>query len=318
MGYLPKGTKFVQGNFLPSSNIPNNLDRFYCYKAQNETLQITGAWSQEIARFINDNNVKSVQFADFENFCWDSFDFLTDIPNIEELDILCLGLKGLKSINELIHLKGLYLRSDFNDKKLDLAGLKNLEACFINWGGGAESIFENTSLKVAYFDRIKLKDWNEFERMSSLVELTIGNSNFNDFKNISATETLRKLEVFNCRKLESFHGIDKLANLAVLSVEGCKKFTAIEPLSKLLNLKILGLSNNGKISSFIPLHSLSELNALFFSGTTNVMDGDLNFLDKLSNLSLINFPNKKHYSHKCNELRLWDKFGCKLDYITKK
>ena len=70
------------------------------------------------------------------------------------------------------------------------------------------------------------------------------------------------------------------------------------------NLEILNISNVGKVQSLAPLIHLKKLKALACFGDTNIVDGDLSYLEKLPQLALLGCPDRRHYTHKV--IREWN------------
>ncbi len=72
--------------------------------------------------------------------------------------------------------------------------------------------------------------------------------------------------------------------------------TNIEPVRALQHLRVLNISENRSIASLAPAE-LPELESLYFYGSTNVADGNLTPLLRMSGLKNVALQNRRHYSH---------------------
>jgi Leucine-rich repeat (LRR) protein len=118
---------------------------------------------------------------------------------------------------------------------------------------------------------------------------------------LSDLKELRSLRLANLKRLTSLTGIEGLANLEELEIHTCRAVGSIEEVSSLLRLQKLFLNNDGDIESLSPLKKLHLLEAMTFSESTNILDGDLTPLLRQKHLARISFQNRRHYSHKREE-----------------
>ena len=105
-------------------------------------------------------------------------------------------------------------------------------------------------------------------------------------------------------RLTSLKGIETLANLEELEIHTCRGIGSIEEVGSLSHLQKLHLDNDGDIESLKPLEKLNSLVSLSFYESTNILDGDLSpLLHHQKSLSRVSFQNRRHYSHRREELR---------------
>jgi len=71
----------------------------------------------------------------------------------------------------------------------------------------------------------------------------------------------------------------------------------------LTKLKKIVLMDCGKLKSLTPLKNCSLLESLNFAGDTSIDDGELGSLIELPELSSMFFSDKRHYSHKQNQIQ---------------
>jgi hypothetical protein len=90
--------------------------------------------------------------------------------------------------------------------------------------------------------------------------------------------------------------------LEVLILDGCKKVRDHAELGELIGLRKLILGDCGQLPSLQFIARLKDLEFLSFVGT-KVLDGDLTPCLRHPNLKYVGFDNKKHYSHKLEEVR---------------
>lgn len=267
------------------------------YDDEVRSILVKGPWHDDIIDFMQNNQIKGLCLNYAKGFECLNFDFLSDLPELELLNIIYTPVDSLVSVESLVNLKSLSLSCHWKDK-VDLSQLKSLTRCFISYGKGAESVFECSSLRYLYIDEFKLKDFSKLKNLTKVEYLTIGNSSFNSLELISGNHLLRKLVLLNCRKLDRLDGIGKLGKLEWLTIDGSRMLNSIEELSALNNLKVLQLSNNKEIVTLSDIKELTQLRALSFFGDTKIVDGDFGFLETFPSLSLIGFVGRRHYTHK--------------------
>ena len=246
-----------------------------------------------------------------------NFKFLEGLENLRLLNIIYPSVKSLSPVESLVGLRSLSISCSW-DEDLNLEPLSKLEKCFIGYSKGAESIFLCKNLKYLYIDEFKLKKWREIGSLRDLEYLTIGNSNFSEISNLGSMHNLKKLVLLNCRKLMSLEGVQNHESLEWFTLNGSRKVESIFPLSALRRLRVLQLSNNRDIETLAPIEQLHDLEALCFFGDTNILDGDLKALESLDQLSLVDFANRKHYTHKPTKTWNWNDYGKTRKTIKRK
>jgi hypothetical protein len=110
------------------------------------------------------------------------------------------------------------------------------------------------------------------------------------------------LDLAECSKLESLSGIEKCRQLRVVELENCKKINNVSYLGELINLRDIVLTDCGKVKSLRALANCQLLENLTFAGDTNVEDGKLTPLFDIPNLKQIWFADRRHYSHKRDQI----------------
>jgi hypothetical protein len=90
--------------------------------------------------------------------------------------------------------------------------------------------------------------------------------------------------------------------LETVELEGCKKIQDISLLGELENIKNLALTDCGEIWSLQSLSKCRFLENISFVGDTVIEDGMLAPLLDIPQLKKMWFADKKHYSHKRDQV----------------
>ena len=119
---------------------------------------------------------------------------------------------------------------------------------------------------------------------------------------LAALKELQDLELARLTKLTSLAGIEGLSKLEDLNIDTCRRVHSIDEVRHLTRLRSLGINNCGDIESFKPLNQLTKLEHIAFVDSTNVLDGDLWPLKRQEHLRTVAFRNRRHYTHRREEL----------------
>lgn len=129
------------------------------------------------------------------------------------------------------------------------------------------------------------------------MKLTLLSPSISDFFGLAPLGKLRLLRVALARRLKGLEGLESLANLEVIDLNLCKHVDSIKPLEGLNRLTNLSIDNCGAIESLAPIMAMPNLKALSFVESTNIVDGDLSYIEKHSSLKAVTFQNRRAYSH---------------------
>jgi len=120
---------------------------------------------------------------------------------------------------------------------------------------------------------------------------------------ISGLEVLEDIALNGFRQMESIGDLFKCSSLKELTFENCKIPNDISALDSLANLEKLVFNDCKNIESLEFVKKLPKLIYLSFNGNTKIMDGNLDFLKKMSESGTeIYFNDRKHYSIKYKDL----------------
>ncbi len=152
-----------------------------------------------------------------------------------------------------------------------------------------------------YFKTNELS-FHKLPQSKSLLYLELNWANIKDFRGVDKFETLKRLELHYCTKLETDTGINKLKDtLEFLHINQSKKFIHANELPELKQLKVLCLNNCGPIDNLKFLSAFPKLIDFRFVGT-NIIDGDLKPILEHPTIRTVGFLNKRHYNFTDNQI----------------
>ncbi|MBQ8781648.1 MAG: hypothetical protein IJZ72_08260 [Oscillospiraceae bacterium] len=164
--------------------------------------------------------------------------------------------------------------------------------------------FSECSYLMLWHYSSKTFDFTTLPDIPKLKKLSV---TFSNIKNLNGLEKFPKLEAVEftyLRNLETLDGIEKMSQrIKFFSIESAKKLTDISPVTKLENIEGLGFINIGDITDLEFLHDMYNIKSLSFVGT-KIISGDLTPIINHFNIQHAGFDNKRHYSHKNEELAL--------------
>jgi Leucine-rich repeat (LRR) protein len=268
-------------------------------------IVVKSGWSPEVANLINSGRADGLELNSAAASWEDGLPFLREVPGLKHLILIDLHEQDVHLIEELHGLEGLKL-SAYAASPLDFARLTALRKAFIEWRRQYRNISACTNLEELYLNRYWEKDLAALLPLQKVSKLTVGDSPaLLRLDGVEEMSQLRSLSLRGLPKLRELSPIRPLAaTLEELNMKQCRYLRSLEPLSGLSNLRRLSLEDCGKVPSLRPISQLRALRVLYFSGDTNVLDGDLDFLRTLP-LQDVAFKNRRHYSVRQEELASW-------------
>lgn len=118
---------------------------------------------------------------------------------------------------------------------------------------------------------------------------------------LTSLKRLRTLSIGAARKIADWDLLGEITSLESVELTGATPASPV--LSRLTGLKDLRLINAGKLSSLSFLRGLDKLETFAPGEGTVIEDGDLSILLELPALKQVMFTNRRHYSHKADEIR---------------
>jgi len=260
----------------------------------------TSAWSEEMTDYLLDNGIVELELNVAKGWRGNDLLFLAKLPQLQSFEILDHRFPSVDPIHFLRELRSLKVET-YCRTEIRFSAFPRLEQCALEWRPKATSLFDCTTLRKLFVNCYKGQDVAPFARLVNLESLAILNGPAKNLRGLAALQRLRSLRLALLRRLTSLAGIEGLANLEELVITTCRALGPIEEIGSLSRLRKLQLDNNGDIESLKPLEKLSALEWVFFTGSSNIHDGDLSPLLRLKNLSRLSFQNRRHYSHRREE-----------------
>jgi hypothetical protein len=259
---------------------------------------VHSAWSKEIADLVR----RELELNQAKGWHGSDVSFLAEMPDLVSFEIFDFKIRDIAPIHFLHNLRRLGITT-YCPTEIKFSAFPGLESCGLEWRPKAASLFDCTMLKKLFVNRYKGNDVSDFGRLVSLESLAILNAPIVNLQGFSSLKRLRSLRLANLRRLTSLAGIEHLVNLEELDVHTCRKICSIKEVGTLSKLQKLFLNNDGDVESLKPLANLAGLVSVLFYESTNIKDGDLSPLLLQKCLANVAFQNRRHYSHRSEELR---------------
>lgn len=264
-------------------------------------LVLTGDWDDRLLAEVRRHAVVELEVNYARGFCGRDLEFLAKTPHLLRLVLIAYNINDITPIHNLHNLRAIDIGSR-EKTPIDFTQFPVLEDCGLEWRPKATSVFGCQRLKRLWINRYSGRETSAFSSLATLEQLYIATSPVSDLHGCAALHRLRDLGLYNLHELSSLAGIEALHSLNNLDMEVCRAITSIEQVAQLRNLEKLSLGNCGSIASLTPVAGLGRLRWVLFWGSTNVKDGNIAPVASLPALEKVAFQNRRHYSHRCEEL----------------
>lgn len=258
---------------------------------------IKGPWQDKFLKLFKKLEVQELELNDGKGWRGDNLDFLKHLTNLKSVIIIDFSIKSIEAVHFLKELIKLEI-STYSKTPIDFKAFPELVDCSLEWSNSSESLFEVLSLKKLLINSYNKKSSDNFSKFINLEELSILNSQIEDIQGLSKLKNIKALRLGNLKKLTSLKGLNNLHELVELEIQKCKGIFTISEIQKLNKLERLLLLDSGNVPSIKGIEKLANLKDFIFYESTNIVDGDLTPLTKLSSLKKVSFQNRRHYSHK--------------------
>lgn len=270
-------------------------------------LVIRSKWKDSYAAVIANHGIKHL----FLNYSlgWecDDYSFLASMTGIKSVDIIDCHSHGIEAIEYLADIEALSLNvPDAYD--IDYRKFNGLRSLFCYGRKPNESLFECRTIEELYIDEFVSADSQRIGDLRSLKRLTIANSDLSDLSFLCNLNELTHLVLTNCKSITSFKPISFLPHLNRLEIRG-SRIHDVSFLGDATSLETLIIETD-YMDSIDPLKNLTSLKALALIGSKMVIkDGDLTAINSLKNLSMLDIPNRRIYSHQIHNYWNWKDYG---------
>ena len=203
-----------------------------------------------------------------------------------------INLEPLYSLKNIKKLSIQYLKGH-----IDFFKLPTLETLYITKADSEIDRLFIDGLKELLLVSIKNTDCRFISSLPNLKSLRISSARIKSISGVEPLDKLESLKLNYCPDLTDISSINKLKNLSSLHIEKCKNLNNLSSLSNNDSISDLFLSNADSLE-FIP--TMKHIKLLKF---WDLKDGNLNSLLESPSLERVDFyPQKKHYTHKKDEI----------------
>ncbi|MFT3685565.1 MAG: hypothetical protein QM783_11655 [Phycisphaerales bacterium] len=207
-------------------------------------------------------------------------------------------VREIEAVEQMHQLVGLSLGS--RDVHLNLSGLKKLEGLIVGWTPKLVLPPTTAPLKglILWHYRPRTLDLTELPHYRKLVCLNLNHGRLTSLKGIERFKQLRESEVCYVKGLRSIAAFARTPVRAIRIGE-CSGIKDFETLAGCRNLWKVQISNGPEMKSLRFLKRFKKLTSFRFV-MTNVVDGNMRPLLELKDAAF--YPNKRHFSHTCEEI----------------
>ena len=219
--------------------------------------------------------------------------FMKSLSNLESLQLYGYRLKTLDGLELLENLKIIKIDTGKNHKRnIERISQTKILKLVINWvkKDDTDAIGQCSMIQDLTITNCSDLSLKSFDKVP-IECLTLYLGKFEQFGNTFDLKYLKKLILNNCRKLQSFVGVNN--NIDWMIVESCNKiaFQTIHSFKNIKYLYVVNIKNELKLGDFVGLSKLQELsiqNSKISINLTNLKVA----IPQLRNLTITNI--KKH------------------------
>jgi len=155
------------------------------------------------------------------------------------------------------------------------------------------------SLKVLFLSSLSEKEdrvLSDLHNLPNLQYLSLHRPTFSSFGCLRGVPQLNMLEVDYARNLNDVSGLRDWKNIELIDFHNCPNIDDVESLKSAKRLRFLRFWGSRKLKSLSCLSGLKIECLDFFE--SNILDGDLSFIETLNELQYLRFSNKRHFNRK--------------------
>lgn len=223
--------------------------------------------------------------------------FLNEMTDCTSLDIgIPLSKKvDISPIYSLINLEYLTTIEGF---EIDVSYFPHLKQLSVEDLSKDTLNYENLTKLTTLSCAPKTKNLKQLEKLKSLEYIGIYGNNIETLEGLENLPNLREVVIRNASKLQNIEHIALNTNVEDVLFENIKNLTDFSVLSKNKSITFLGLYTKVDSLDFVP--KMRNLKDISFNYVKN---GNLEPLLELKSLESVYFyPEKKHYTHKLDEI----------------
>ncbi|MCG9598927.1 hypothetical protein L1D15_19725 [Vibrio sp. Isolate25] len=277
-----------------------SINQYFIDEAENgmgSCLVLTGRWSDSFKSVMDKENISVLRLSQSAGWDGNDISFIKRLPDLRGIEIYSWEVNDITPLEALTNLEYLGLQCKFT-KAPDFSKFHKLKICKLLWRPKARTVFACDGLSLLNIVNYPSEDLKDIQKMSGLKRLQLTSRKLVSLSGIENLSSLSILDLAECSKLESLSSVDMCQQIEVVEIEGCKKLYDVALLGEINNLKEIVLNDCGNIKSLRSLAKCQLLENITFVGDTSIEDGDLTSLLDIPTLKKIFFVDKRHYSHK--------------------
>lgn len=260
-------------------------------------MVVTGEWSPDLQRRFGELKCSELELNYAKGWRGYNLDFLRGsiADSVTGLVLIDWNIEDIEPVMHLSNLRSLQL-STYSKTKIDFSSFPNLEDLALEWNVTHQSLFGHPRLISIFLNRYSGKDLSKFSTLPQIRSLALAGPKIESLGG-AELRSLLTLGVYAAKKLRGLEGLENFSSLQRLELDDSRGVSDLSLVGQLKKLRFLSVCNGGPISTLKPIENLPELRELYFHGTTNVLDGNLEGIAKLS-LERVAFQDRDHYSRR--------------------
>lgn len=244
-----------------------------------------------LVEYIVANKVENIIINQHKGYELKDIKDLSSISNLKKMMIVSTDI-DLAGIENLTNLTYIYFSSPVNSK-VDFSRFQFLEYLNVEWNKKILNLNHLKGLSRLVLRKYK-GDFLEFERVP-ISDLTLISSNIPNLEILEYFPRLKKISLFNLRKLECIAGLNLIKNgLIDIELESCKKIVSYDVFSELVNLKSMKFFGCPDFSNLDFVNGMNSLQFFSFVGI-KVLNDDIT---PCLNINYVGFTDRKTYNCK--------------------
>jgi hypothetical protein len=287
------------------------MDSYICqcddyWVAKDETgygnaLVLRRPWSSGVLRLFKKYHIKILRLVGFLGYRDFDLSFLSDLPDLEGLDIVS---DTVTDVSAVFRLKALRTLSLFCKARIagDFSELVHLESVALGWRSAYLSVFDMKALRSINIIGYPDKDLARWSLNPRLAQLRLESRKLESLEGIRRFPNVQRVHLRGGPRFSSLEDLAPANSIRELGISSCPGIRDWTPISRLSRLKVLEIENCREIASVRPFAKCWNLERLQVAGNTTIMDGDLGRLAQLPKLHSVLLAQRKHYSHTARQL----------------
>ena len=190
-----------------------------------KVLILKGAWSDDIATYMQENEIFALRLTDSFGFKGHDISFIPSLTFLRSFELYCWEAKGVKVLESLTQLEVLGLQYK-SAQKVDFSAFKKLKVALITWSKGLSSLLQLSSIEKLNIQNYPHKNIEPISSMGSLKQLYLTSRKLESLKGIEHLGSLELLDLYNCPYLASLAGTELCPRLETIEIEACNSVSA--------------------------------------------------------------------------------------------